>query len=236
MAHALPCRTPWLGFPSVVLHSSISAVKGHADYPAAKAGNADAAFSLVSATLSEGAVQVLAERVAALNPLLVSVHAAEADGVNAIPEALADVLGQILDLSVERSIVQTNVVGHTGASGYARLARQALFDGDVVSGADYLLVDDFIGQGGTLANLRGFLEVRGGRVLIATVLTGKEHSATIALTDHQLETLRRKHGPLEAWWKVRFGYGFDCLTESEARYLSRAPDADTIRDRLASAE
>ncbi|HBG04134.1 MAG TPA: hypothetical protein DDY22_00920 [Geobacter sp.] len=32
------------------------------------------------------------------------------------------------------------------------------------------------------------------------------------------------------------GYSFDCLTQSEARYLTDAPDADTIRDRIAEAE
>ena len=36
-------------------------------------------------------------------------------------------------------------------------------------------------------------------------------------------------------WRKRFGFGFDCLTESEARYLLRAEDADTIRNRLAAA-
>ena len=39
----------------------------------------------------------------------------------------------------------------------------------------------------------------------------------------------------EAWWKERFGYGFDCLTHSEARYLERAEDADSIRERLLEA-
>jgi len=32
-----------------------------------------------------------------------------------------------------------------------------------------------------------------------------------------------------------FGYDFTCLIESEARYLERAEDADTIRNRLAEA-
>lgn len=62
-----------------------------------------------------------------------------------------------------------NVVGHTGANGFLRLARQAVFDGEVIAGAEYLLVDDFIGQGGTLANLKGYIESSGGIVLGATV-------------------------------------------------------------------
>ena len=50
-----------------------------------------------------------------------------------------------------------NVVSHTGADGYSRLTRQARFEGDVVRRREYLLVDDFIGQGGTMA-MRGWLE------------------------------------------------------------------------------
>lgn len=170
-------------------------------------------------------------------PLLASAHAFERTGVNAIPEALADELARRTGFPVDASIVQVNVVGHTGANGFTRLARQAMFDGDVTAEADYLLVDDFIGQGGTLANLRGFIESHGGRVIGATVLTGKPYSAKLSPTDEQLAALRAKHGKeLETWWQSRFGHGFDCLTQSEARYLERSPDADTIRSRIAASE
>lgn len=65
-------------------------------------------------------------------------------------------------------------------------------------------------------------------------------SARIALTAETLQALRDKHGDLEQWWFSKFGYGFDALTEdalteSEARYLGRAEDADTIRGRLGEA-
>jgi len=33
--------------------------------------------------------------------------------------------------------------------------------------------------------------------------------------------------------KNKFGHAFDCLTQSEARYLACSPDVDTIRDRVA---
>jgi hypothetical protein len=102
--------------------------------------------------------------------------------------------------------------------------------------ASYLIVDDFIGQGGTMANLRGYLLDQGAYVVSAVALTGKPHSAKVGLTPAQLGSLRAKHGELEEWWRDRFGFGFDSLTESEARYLERTQDADTIRNRIASAE
>ena len=103
-------------------------------------------------------------------------------------------------------------------------------------GRAYLLVDDFVGQGGTIANLKGFVETKGGRVVLCTTLTGKPYSAKLTPSDTTLRALRAKHGDeLETWWKNNFGYGFDYLTESEARYLERADSAQLIRDRLLAA-
>ena len=169
-------------------------------------------------------------------PLLVSAHAYERDGVNAIPAALSALLSGCLGVRFDTGIVQINVVGHTGADGYGRLARQAAFDGDVAAGREYVMVDDFVGQGGTLANLRGWIEKKKGKVIGAVAFTGKAYSAKLNPTEDQIHELRHKHGPdFEKWWRERFGYAFDCLTQSEARYLARSPDVDTIRDRLAAA-
>lgn len=101
---------------------------------------------------------------------------------------------------------------------------------------NYLLVDDFVGQGGTLANFRGYLIANGGRVIGATVLTGKPYSAKIALSKVTYEQLIEKHSKaLEDWWREQFGHGFELLTESEARYLKNTPDADAIRDQILAA-
>jgi hypothetical protein len=168
--------------------------------------------------------------------MVVPVHALESQGYNRIPAAFAELLAERLGLEVEEGIVQANVVNHTGATGWERMVRPAAFDGPVTPEADYLLVDDFVGQGGTLANLRGYLMHGGGRVLAATTLTGRADSATLALQQATLAALRNKHGEsIENWWQGTFGYRFDCLTESEARYLVRVEDADTIRARLLAA-
>ena len=192
------------------------------------------------ATYSPGQTLALAQmmaRRALERPTLVSAHAYEDKGVNAIPEAFADVLGRQLGWPMDGDILQVNVVSHTGADGWSRLARPAAFDGTVVPGASYVLVDDFVGMGGTLANLKGHLESHGGHVLAAVALTGKPHSAKLAVTPERLHELRAKHGhDLESWWQLKFGHAFDALTESEARYLARTADAHTIRDRIAEAE
>ena len=236
MSFGNPRRTPWRVFPDVFIHAEESAVKRHLDYPAAKSGDVLAARRLVEAMLREETAVALREVIADTAPLVASVHAHEAQGINRIPAVLAEVLAERFGLGAEVSIVQTNRSGHTGASGYHRLSHPALFDGDVEGGRSYVLADDFVGQGGTLANLKGFIESHGGLVVVSTTLTGKPYSAKLQPTDETLRALRIKHGDeLEKWWKENFGYDFDCLTESEARYLERADNAELIRDRLLAA-
>lgn len=232
-----PPRTPWGDFPDVLIHASETAVKQHPAYKAAKAGDDDAATALVLDTFSPDSALALGRIAGNSKPTLVSAHALERDGVNAIPEVFADRLGQFLSWPVDKGVIQVNVVSHTGANGFWRLARQAEFDGPVQPGREYVLVDDFVGMGGTLANMKGYIESHGGRVLAAVSLTGKPHSAKLALTPERLHELRTKHGQeLENWWLNRFAHTFDALTESEARYLARTETVDTIRDRIAASE
>ena len=215
------------------------AVKRYPGYFQAKAGDAIAAKSLVEDMVDETGIMAVQELIATVSkyglPVLVSAHAYEHQGVNAIPSALANLLSEHLEIQFETTIVQTNVVSHTGASGYGRLARQARFAGEVEGNCEYILVDDFVGQGGTLANLRGWIERQKGKVVGAIALTGKPYSAKLQPSKEQLRELRQRHERyLEAWWLEHFGHTFDCLTQSEARYLARSPDAGTIRDRLAA--
>lgn len=169
------------------------------------------------------------------HPLLLPVHALESEGMNVIPRVFARKLSAVFDLSVSHEVIQINRVIHTGADGYHRLAFPAIFDGNVAR-VDYLIVDDFIGQGGTIANLKGFVESRGGRVIGATALAGKSYSAKLTPLENTLQGLRRKHADwFEEWWLTTFGYRFERLTESEAHYLARVDDAYTIPERLALA-
>ncbi len=236
-----PPRAAWGSFADVVLLTDELLVKRHPEYPAAKAGDARAAAIFVDDLIDDtgtAAVQMLLAAVSESGkPVLVSVHAYEHEGVNAIPAALATLLSERLAIDLGATVVQTNVVFHTGADGYGRLARQARFSGQVESNREHVMVDDFVGQGGTLANLRGWIEKQGGKVVGAVALTGKPYSARLQPSQEQLGELRQRHGKdLERWWRERFGHAFDCLTQSEARYLARSPDVDTIRNRLAAAQ
>ncbi|MFM5335758.1 PLxRFG domain-containing protein [Aeromonas enteropelogenes] len=231
-------RTPWRpGFPEVILHGRLGDATSHPDYEAAKHGNYDAARRLVSEVLSPDAIRQIKNLIGKHNAIALGVHAEEEVSRNAIPGAMADVLGKLLGIDVDLDIVQAAQVGRTAQDGFGRLANQPDFDGSVRTDKPYLIMDDTLTQGGTLASLKGYIENRGGEVLAATALTGKQYSAKIAIDSATLEQLRDQYDgtDLEAWWHNRFGYGFDSLTESEARYLLRAQDADKIRDRVAAA-
>jgi len=209
--------------------------KNHPSFAAAKGGDAKAAESVVEDTVAVTNLDSLRNLIGDSHPYLLPVHAVEEIGMNAIPRAFARALGLRLDLPLGSGIIQLNRVSHTGASGYHRLAFPPVFGGDV-EGVDYVIVDDFVGQGGTLANLRGHLESNGGHALGAVTLTGKAYSADLRLEQNTLKALREKHGEkLEEWWIAAFGYGFERLTESEARYLTRSDDADAASARIVAA-
>jgi len=227
-----PTRFPWNHFPPIYIHASESFVQTHHAYVAAKAGDGLAAMELVADAMSPYMLEQLWRRFDSNAPILVNAHAEEASGVNAIPDAMARAISAFLKWPRERRIIQTNKVSHTGASGYERLQRQVTFAGRVLIGLNYLLVDDFVGQGGTLANLRGHILAQQGYVIGATVLSGKDYSAELALTEAKLSELRRQHGHIEYWWRQRFGFGFESLTASEARYLSRTRSAERIIEGL----
>lgn len=232
----MPPRTPLFDLPDVILHASETTTKGHPAYAAAKSGDISAAEVLVGGLINPESVEAIRDALSGRMVELVPIHALEVEGVNEIPAALATELSWRLALAVNRSIVQLNSVGHTGADGFQRLAHQALFSGRVEPGKQYYLVDDFVGQGGTLANLVGYIRSQGGQVLGGTVLTGKPYSAKLAPDVDQIAKLRSRHGAaLENWWRENSGFGFECLTRSEARYLHNSPDAQTIRSRLVAA-
>lgn len=232
-------RTPWpADFPDVVIHTSVAERDAYPDYAEAKAGDADAAFELAFDLLNDGAVDYLRDALTGTDALLLPVVADETLGFNAIPDAMAQILALDLTLDVVENgaIVQTNKVGHTRAKAFQRLVTPAFFDGPVEAGANYFLIDDHVGLGGTLANLRGYIELNGGHVIGMTALTESRDGRRISLRSATRDMLWEKHGEaLDQFWKDQFGYGLDCLTEVEGQILCRQSSVDAIQDFLAQA-
>lgn len=236
---ALFSRRGWdESFPDAVLAHQLNVVKAHPDYVAAKSGNTAAALRLAQDIVTDGYVQAIrAALPPGSKPAVVPVLAAEAAGNNRIPQAAAYVLAKKLDLKVDDGIVQASKVNRGGADGLSRLGRQPKFEGPVTPGQEYLLLDDTLTQGGTVAQLKTHIEDAGGKVLLVSALTGRDYSRKIALSPETLGRLRDRFGSIENWWRDTFGYGFEGFTESEAAYLLKLrgdPTPESIRDRVAA--
>jgi hypothetical protein len=236
----LPIRTAWPSdFPPVAIHTIVRIRDRHVGYAAAKSGAADAAWLLARDLMSERAMGELRHLVGPRDrrPILLPVTALETTGFNAIPDAMAGVLSHHLGWSLSPgNIVQNNTVGHTRAKSFNRLVTPASFEGPVEVGGLYVLVDDHVGLGGTLANLRGHVETSGGVVIAMTTLTESRDGRHIALRSATLDMLWERHGKgLETLWRERLGHGLDCLTNLEGEILCRELSVDEIAGRLAEA-
>ena len=223
--------------PAVAIHAALAERDRHPRYAEAKAGGLQAALQLVDDLLDAAAVKRLQQILGQRRPIVSAVTAIETSGLNAIPDAIAEVIAARLGLPVDDGdLVQMNIVAHTRAKGWHRIVTPPVFGGNVTAGADYLLIDDHVGFGGTLANLRGYVEINGGSVVAMTTLTQTREADQIAITPATLNVLRLKHGhELENYWQAIFGYGLDCLTEVEGGYVARQPSVDAIASRMVAA-
>lgn len=220
--------------PPVIIGHTLGSAKDLADYEAAKAGDKLAAVKVAKALVTDEVAEKVRAALNGAKPVLVPVTSEEASGRNKIPAATALVLAQKLGLETTTEIVQSNAPHRKKLAGLDRIFASPEFDGKVEPGTTYLMVDDALTQGATFAALASHIQQGGGTVVGAFALTGKQYSATMAPTAETLQKLNDKYGDLEPDFKAATGYGFDALTQSEARYLASFEPADAIRDRIAA--
>ena len=229
-------RAAWGDFPTVIRNGDLGDLSKEPEYLAAKQGDGEAALNLVDRLVSDETVNQLKELIGSETPRILPVLAVEAAGTNKIPLAFAEVLADRLGLTVETGIVQSEKVNRTSAGADHRLAFNPSFSGAVTEGQKYLIVDDTLTMGGTLASLRGYVENRGGNVLAASVMTARQGSVDMAVKPKMLAAIVAKHGnEMDSFWKESFGHGIDKLTQGEAGHLKSAASVDAIRDRIAAA-
>ncbi|OGV68091.1 MAG: hypothetical protein A2283_18815 [Lentisphaerae bacterium RIFOXYA12_FULL_48_11] len=218
--------------------TSISALRRHPEFEAAKSGCISAARHVVRAFVrtfvQEEDIQ------SSKNIALCPVTAVEKTGVNLLPLVLAQYIGKVAKYRVETEIVQVNSTHHTDANAVHRLLNRPVFEGPVTEGMSYLLVDDVITTGSTLQGLRLHLERHGARVEGFCVLAGSFNmimgsSLVINQTCATRTELRAKFGKqtLDEFLQD-FGIAESSgdLTNSQARYLLSFKSLDSLRDRI----
>ncbi|WP_226820206.1 phosphoribosyltransferase [Acidithiobacillus ferrooxidans] len=231
-------RFPWGDFPDVLRNGNLGELKQQPEYAAAKSGDAKAALSLADRVIRPEFVKAVVNLGASHpRPVLLPMLAEESVGDNRIPLAFAEVLSERLGWQVERDILQINRTWHTNAGADHRLIARCLFDGTVEHDAGYILIDDTLTMGGTLADLRGFIMNKGATLLGATVAVAHEGALHLPIRDKMQEDIYARHGKdaVREFAHEEFGYGIECLTQGEAGHIRKALSLDALRDRFTQA-
>ena len=66
-------------------------------------------------------------------------------------------------------------------------------------------------------------------------VTCRQCSAKISPSPELLSKVREQFGNIENEFRAATGYGFDALTQSEARYLASHNNAESVRNRITEA-
>ncbi len=233
-------RTAWpTDFPKVFAATTEEGLRNTPEYQAAKNGDVTAATKVARALVTDAMVEQIRKRLGDQKPKIVPVVAQNGAKKNKLPIALATVLAQRLGLEVETNVVQSNMPMRTGSGVNHRLANHPRFataEGFTPS-ESYLIVDDVITTGGTIAGLRGYLETEtGGKVLGVSVLGARSDRLVLPVTDDTIRRIRQKLGSrIDTILQEELGYGLERFTEGEARALLSSESADEVRTRIAGA-
>jgi diguanylate cyclase (GGDEF)-like protein len=226
-------RSAWPDdFPNATTHTTLQKLKAHPDYAAAKAGDIEAAYRVVNDLVKRDKVKAIAA--AHPDAVVVAAHAEEEAGRNAIPRILAEEFGAA-GLEVNDTIIQTNKPQRTKKGSPLRLALRPEFAGEVEPGREYILIDDAIGQGGTIAELRFFIESNGGKVVNVSALTSGIFGNKLKIESKTVTDLEKKFGreQLETFLDEFNTAGrIEALTEKEGRFILKQLSLDSLRDRI----
>ncbi len=179
-------RAPWADFPDVILHTNATKLKAQPSYRAAKAGDPASAIEVADAIIRPEKIDVDFDVVVPVMQMDTGKH-------NAIPKAAAFILAIKLNRKALLTVYQTNEVSHTKANAATRILAQPRFAGVVEPGLRVLLLDDVVTYGSTIANLRGWLEHCGARVVGCTSLAAGFASTKLVPPVDLLDRLDSRH-------------------------------------------
>ncbi len=101
----------------------------------------------------------------------------------------------------------------------SHIQARARFDGEVEEGREYILVDDHVTMGGTLGDLKDYIESKGGKVVAVSTLTSSAGGTNLRPTDEQIKELTEKGITNEQLKELGIADNIGGLTRSEAREI-----------------
>lgn len=219
-------------FPKSLVMTSIVSLLKDQDYKAAKAGKPREAIRLAKRLVKSEKARELLER-CGKDCILLPIHADEASGKNKLPLALATQMATMTGMKLSTSVVQSVRAHRTGSDAMYRMLNRPKFvskKGYSIKGKKFIICDDVSTQGGTISEMKQFIESRGG-FIVDSVSFGASfnrstgvNSSQIAPTSKTLNDLVSKWGGarnLQSFLKENNLYdgNFQAMTESEAKYL-----------------
>jgi hypothetical protein len=223
-------RTPWQDSPNVAVHTNMMAMKAHPAYAEAKGGDTKAARLVVKSFFKPEALASVASVDFVVPVMQLDVR----ERWNALPLELARSAARSLKARIPPLIVQDNVVHHTGADSLQRVIDQPSFTGTVLPGK-YLIVDDVVTLGSTLANLRGWIELNGGKVALASTLSAAIFSTKLTPDWSSITSIRSRFPHDLTSFTQDLGFPVDWLTNREARYVGGLKNLNSLRNPGAAA-
>ncbi len=209
-------------------------LSSHRLYRAAKGGDESAAIELVEDLLRYHCLDGVYKCLCSAPTLVCPPAKPPRVSRNVLATAYAAAVAREFCLEVETGVIQKDAAKRDRTEFWQRFVRTPEFYGNVRSGCDYILADDVLGYGGTLAALRAFIECKGGRVICMTAIAGSDvPMMRISLDSQTLGALNSRYGQeLDSLLKRGLGYGVEQLTEREGRMLLREQSLDAIRKSL----
>lgn len=244
-----PLRAPWTShFPPVFIHTHYEAdddaggapgISDHpAFFPAKKRRDARAALRLIEDVAQDGTLDRLHDATVEFRQhgrlVVLAPGAMPSDSNNALAITYAHWLAVEMRWDVEERLFQRKDFSKDFSDFWPRLAHSSEFYGEITPGRHYVLVDDILTLGGTLADLRGFVIANGGHVVAMSTLAHRSGvDVQISLAEKtRFGLLSAYRGALDEFCAQELGYGQDCLTEFEGRRLQRFASLDAVRDGL----
>lgn len=210
-------------FPKGYGHTSLAYLKRCPGFADAKKGDLNAAQFVVSRCVKQDRLRGLRKQYpdAVLLPVL---------GLNQLPLALAQMIG----LPIWLHVVLYHTVSRKQLCAFQRLLHKPSFSGYIQCGVEYILIDDVVTQGGTIAALREFVMVRGGKVVAAVALAFAIGSHAIAPTKGYMVRLFVKFGSsLICFLRILGIAATLCeLTNAQVRYLLRFASVGNMMKKL----
>ena len=209
-------------FPKGYGHTSLAYLRRCAGFECAKNGDFFAAHSVVEQCVKADRISTLIENHP--NSILVPVL-----GRNALPLALAQKIG----LPIWENIHLLSTAPRKNMLAIQRLLHKPIFIGDVQKDKEYIIVDDIITQGGTVAALRDYILEKGGKVVAVVALAFAVGSHKIAPTNDIVYYLFFKFGySICLLQMIGIVNSFEELTYSQIRYLLKFSSVHNVHRKM----